>query len=145
MKMNQYFFPELDELISWFYERYGKPIKRKDGSYRYELTRNEFIKSLEIIDELEEDGVNAFDKISNNLKYNPDGAIVQVAKDYVHNVSIQTQLIKFRDTLYRYKDLANSLLDNDYRISIVDAMKMLNWKKDYAADFYKKYMGFKLL
>lgn len=142
MKMNQYFFPELDELISWFYERYGKSIKRKDGSYRYELTRNEFIKSLEIIDELEEDGIEVFEKISNNLKYNPDGAIVQVAKDYVHNVSIQTQLIKFRDTLYRYKDLANSLLDNDYRISIVDAMKMLNWKKDYAADFYKKYMDY---
>ena len=142
MKMNQYFFPELDELISWFYERYGKPIKRKDGSYRYELTRNEFIKSLEIIDELEEDGVNAFDKISNNLKYNPDGAIIQVAKDYIYDASIQTQLIRFRDTLYEYKDLANELLDNDYRISIVDATKMLNWKKDYVADFYKKYMDY---
>ncbi|WP_343009712.1 hypothetical protein [Clostridium celatum] len=142
MKMNQYFFPEFDELISWFYKRYGKAIKRKDGSYRYELTRNEFIKSLKIIDELEEEGEDAFYKISNNLKYNPDGAIVRVASDYIYNASIQAELIKFRDTLYKYKDLANELLDNDYRISIVDAAKMLNWEKDYVSDFYKKYMDY---
>lgn len=142
MKMNQYFFPEFDELISWFYKRYGKAIKRKDGSYRYELTRNEFIKSLKIIDKLEEEGEDAFYKISNNLKYNPDGAIVRVASDYIYNASIQAELIKFRDTLYKYKDLANELLDNNYRISIVDAVKMLNWEKDYVSDFYKKYMDY---
>lgn len=142
MKMNQYFFPEFDELISWFYKRYGKAIKRKDSSYRYELTRNEFIKSLKIIDELEEEGEDAFYKISNNLKYNPDGAIVRVASDYIYNASIQAELIKFRDTLYKYKNLANELLDNDYRISIVDAAKMLNWEKDYVSDFYKKYMDY---
>lgn len=142
MKMNQYFFPEFDKLISWFYKKYGKAIEKKDGSYRYEITRNEFVKSLEIIDELEEEGEDAFYKISNNLKYNPDGVIVKVASDYIYNASIQAELIKFRDTLYKYKDLANELLDNDYRISIVDATKMLNWKKDYVSDFYKKYMDY---
>lgn len=142
MKMNQYLFPEFDKLISWFYKKYGKAIEKKDGSYRYEITRNEFVKSLEIIDELEEEGEDAFYKISNNLKYNPDGVIVKVASDYIYNASIQAELIKFRDTLYKYKDLANELLDNDYRISIVDATKMLNWKKDYVSDFYKKYMDY---
>ena len=142
MRMNERFFPELERLVSWFYTTYGSTFKRKDGTFRYEVTRNEFVKSFKAIDDLERNGEIYLEVINNNNKYAEDSVIRRVANDYYYSESKRKLLKEVKSTLEKYKDLAENLLDNHYRISLVDAVKMLNLKKDYAADFYKVNMDY---
>ena len=145
MRMNEVFFPELERLVSWFYTEYGKPFKRKDGTYRYEVTRHEFIKAFKMMDDIDNNGETFIRFIEDNHRYAPDGLLMRVANDYFYNSNKRKKLKEFKNTLLNYKDLAIELLDNDYRISLVDLVKMLNLKKDYVADIYKYLSSIKII
>lgn len=131
-KMNDILYPHYN-IIEDFQKRYSK--SGAEASDNALLTRAEFIRTIEMIEELlrEECTFNADDS-----RVNKNGCRYRVYMDWHKSDNDRARLTKFYYTITKYAEATEELLNSTYYLTVTDVARILDFEETYVSRYLTK-------